>query len=111
LRHLWARQRIASLTDQEALEGGDAQKQAITALGLKYSLLTQHTSFIAVDQRVRNSNPALATPVDQPLPLPQGVSALAIGAPVPSTPEPAAWLALLLVLGIVVATLVAQRRR
>lgn len=111
LRHLWARQRIAALTDQEALEGGGAQKEGITTLGLKYSLLTQYTSFIAIDQRVRNSNPALATPVDQPLPLPQGVSELAIGAQVPSTPEPAAWLALLLVLGIVVATVVAHRRR
>ncbi|HET7527846.1 MAG TPA: hypothetical protein VFK10_18030, partial [Burkholderiaceae bacterium] len=44
-----------------------------------------------------------ATPVNQPLPLPQGVSALAVGAPaaqqfaaaVPSTPEPRWALALL----------------
>jgi len=110
LRLLWARQRIAALSDQEALEGGSQQKAAITELGLRYSLLTQYTSFIAVDQVVRNSNPALAPTVDQPSPLPQGVSALAIGAVVPSTPEPAAWLALLVVLGIVVATVVAQRR-
>jgi Ca-activated chloride channel family protein len=111
LRHLWARQRIAELSDQEALEGGDAQKDAITALGLRYSLLTQYTSFIAVDQRVRNPNPALAPSVDQPSPLPEGVSALAIGAEVPGTPEPAAWLALLVVIGIVAATVVANRRR
>ncbi len=110
LRLLWARQRIAALSDQEALEGGSQQKATITELGLRYSLLTQYTSFIAVDQVVRNSNPALAPTVDQPSPLPQGVSALAIGAEVPSTPEPAAWLALLVVLGIVVATVVAQRR-
>ncbi|HEY0859217.1 MAG TPA: VIT domain-containing protein [Albitalea sp.] len=111
LRHLWARQRIADLTDQEALEGGTAHKEAITALGLKYSLLTHYTSFIAVDQRVRNSNPALAATVDQPSALPQGVSALAIGSPVPSTPEPAAWVALLLVIGIVIATVLSRRRR
>src|SRR5439155_398904 len=98
LRHLWARQRIAALSDQEALEGGAAQKAAITELGLKYSLLTQHTSFIAVDHIVRNSNPALSPSVDQPSPLPEGVSNLAIGAEVPSTPEPAAWLALLVAL-------------
>jgi Ca-activated chloride channel family protein len=110
LRHLWARQRIGALSDQEALEGGNAQKNAITELGLKYSLLTQYTSFIAIDQVVRNPNPALATTVDQPLPLPQGVSNLAVGAEVPGTPEPAAWLALLVVLGIVVATVVARRR-
>ncbi|HEY2925435.1 VIT and vWA domain-containing protein [Piscinibacter sp.] len=110
LRHLWARQRIGALSDQEALEGGNAQKNGITELGLKYSLLTQYTSFIAIDQVVRNPNPALATTVDQPLPLPQGVSNLAVGAEVPGTPEPAAWLALLVVLGIVVATVVARRR-
>ncbi|MGY4831354.1 VIT and vWA domain-containing protein [Sphaerotilaceae bacterium SBD11-9] len=111
LRHLWARQRIASLSDQEALEGGSAQKAAITELGLTYGLLTQYTSFIAVDQRVRNPNPALMPKVDQPSPLPEGVSNAAIGAEVPSTPEPGAWLALLVVLGIVAATLWSQRRR
>lgn len=110
LRHLWARQRIAGLSDQEALEGGSAHKAAITELGLAYSLLTQYTSFIAVDQRVRNPNPALAHVVDQPSPLPEGVSNLAIGAEVPSTPEPAALMALLVVIGIVVATLWARRR-
>jgi Ca-activated chloride channel homolog len=111
LRHLWARRRIAMLGDQEALEVGSRQKAAITELGLKYGLLTTYTSFVAVDEIVRNPNPGLATAVDQPSPLPQGVSRLAIGAEVPSTPEPSAWLALLIVLGIVVATVVARRRR
>ncbi len=111
LRHLWARQRIAALSDQEALEGGSAQKQAITELGLTYSLLTQYTSFIAVDQRVRNPNPALSAEVDQPSPLPEGVSNLAIGAEVPSTPEPGAVLALLVVMSVVGATLWSHRRR
>ena len=93
---LWARHRIASLGDQEALEGGDAYKTQITRLGLDYNLLTSYTSFIAVDQVVRNPNPADSQRVQQPLPLPQGVSALAVGetatvvagAEVPSTPEP-----------------------
>ncbi|HEX7441571.1 MAG TPA: VWA domain-containing protein [Caldimonas sp.] len=110
LRHLWARQRIAALTDQEALEGGSAQKEAITALGLKYSLLTQYTSFIAVDQVVRNSNPALSATVKQPSPMPEGVSDLLIGAEVPSTPEPGAWLALLVAIGVVGATVVERQR-
>lgn len=99
LRQLWARQRIQQLSDQEALEGGSAQREAITALGLRYSLLTQYTSFIAVDQVVRTDQPAV--PVDQALPLPQGVSENAVGAAVPSTPEPAAWLSLIVVLGLV----------
>ena len=86
LQALWARHRIAALSDQEALQAGDDLRQAITDLGLKYSLLTQYTSFIAVDQVVRNA--AGSTAVDQPLPLPQGVSENALGAEVPSTPEP-----------------------
>jgi Ca-activated chloride channel family protein len=111
LRHLWARQRIGALTDQEALEGGSAQKASITELGLKYSLLTQYTSFIAVDHVVRNPNPALAPTVNQPSPMPEGVSNLAIGAEVPSTPEPSAWLAMLVVLGIVASTVLSRRRK
>lgn len=100
LRHLWARHRIASLSDQESLEGGDAFSQQITDLGLKYSLLTQYTSFIAVDQVVRNVVPQDSTLVNQPSPMPQGVSAMAIGAEVPSTPEPATWGAVLVLLSV-----------
>lgn len=55
MRHLWARHRIASLSDQESLEGGDAFSKRITDLGLQYSLLTQYTSFIAVDQVITTS--------------------------------------------------------
>jgi Ca-activated chloride channel family protein len=106
LRHLWARSRIQQLSDQEALDGGSALREQITALGLRYSLLTQYTSFIAIDEIVRTQTPATA--VDQPLPLPQGVENSAVGAPVPSTPEPAAWLALLLVLSVL--TLLDRRR-
>ncbi|VTU17632.1 marine proteobacterial sortase target protein [Variovorax sp. PBS-H4] len=97
LRSLWARHRIASLSDQEALEGGDAFRQRITDLGLRYGLLTQYTSFIAVDKVVRNPAPRAGTSVDQPQPLPKGVSELALGqgatlgAEVPSTPEPETW--------------------
>jgi Ca-activated chloride channel family protein len=111
LRHLWARTRIQQLSDQEALEGGSAKRDEITALGLRYSLLTQYTSFIAVDHVVRTSE--AAETVNQPLPLPQGVSnqavANAVGAAVPSTPEPGPWLALLIVI-VLVGGAVAHRR-
>jgi Ca-activated chloride channel homolog len=95
LGYLWARHKVASLTDQETLEGGYSHSQAILDIGLKYSLLTPYTSFIAVDERVRNLDPAAAASVKQPLPLPQGVSNQAIGAVVSGTPEPSAWLMLL----------------
>jgi Ca-activated chloride channel family protein len=117
LKHLWARQRFAVLGDEEALTGGQSQREPITALGLKYGLLTSYTSFIAVDQVVRTQ--VAATPVNQPLPLPQGVSALAVGAPgaqqipavVPSTPEPRWALALALTLLMVTAALWRRPRR
>ncbi len=109
LRQLWARQRIQQLGDDEALRGGSAQREAITQLGLKYSLLTNYTSFIAVDHIVRSADTP-STAVNQPLPLPQGVSNAAVGAAVPSTPEPAAWVALLVALGLVAVGLRHQRK-
>jgi Ca-activated chloride channel family protein len=92
LRYLWARNRIAELGDLELMTGGSEQRDAILALGLKYGLLTKYTSFIAVDRIVRLKDPASARTVDQPLPLPKGVSDAAVGGTVvPGTPEPSTW--------------------
>ena len=116
LRHLWARHRIAALSDEESLTGGDAQKAAITKLGLDYSLLTQYTSFIAVDKVVRNLGGQGAT-ANQPSPLPEGVSNLAVGeasalgAAVSSTPEPETWAAMLVVLAVLGAQVARRQRR
>ena len=116
LRSLWARHRIASLSDQEALTGGEALKAAITQLGLDYSLLTQYTSFIAVDKVVRNPGGEGAT-AHQPSPLPEGVSnaavgdASALGAAVSSTPEPETWAAMLVVLAVLGAQMARRRAR
>lgn len=111
LRHLWARHRIERLEDQESLEGGEAFRRAITELGLRYSLLTSYTSFLAVDRVVRNAQPAAAPGIDQPLPLPQGVSNLAVGAEVPATPEPAAWGAAMVMLSMLAMLARRARRR
>jgi Ca-activated chloride channel family protein len=86
LAALWARGRIATLADYQKVAPDSATQQEITALGLKYRLLTDYTSFVAVDRLVRNPGGA-QTGVDQPQPLPAGVSELAVGH-VPSTPEP-----------------------
>jgi Ca-activated chloride channel family protein len=109
LRYLWARQRIASLTDQEKLEGGQAEADAITALGLRYHLLTQYTSFVAVDRVVRTSAPG--TTVDMPSPMPAGVSDLAIGAEVPATPEPPPFAMLAVALAAVLAVVALRDQR
>ncbi|HSE97303.1 MAG TPA: VIT and VWA domain-containing protein, partial [Blastocatellia bacterium] len=73
LRYLWARSRIAELSDYGSSSIDPDRIGSITSLGLKYNLLTQYTSFIAVREVVRNTQGA-AKDVDQPLPLPQGVS-------------------------------------
>lgn len=78
LRYLWARHRIQLLGDYNALYPDDDRIEAITNLGLQYSLLTQYTSFIAIDSEVRNTSGDSET-VKQPLPLPQGVSDSAVG--------------------------------
>jgi Ca-activated chloride channel family protein len=86
LATLWARGRIATLGDYQKIAPDSAMQKEITELGLRYRLLTDYTSFIAVDKIVRNPGGA-QTGVDQPQPLPAGVSELALGE-VPSTPEP-----------------------
>lgn len=85
LRYLWARERLRDLSDFAGSSG--ANREAIVALGLEYSLLTAHTSFVAVDQVVRNTS-GDPEPVRQPLPLPQNVSEMAVGTAAPGTPEP-----------------------
>jgi len=77
LRHLWARTRIAVLSDFGPANPGEERVAEITSLGLAYSLLTRYTSFVAVQEVVRTAESA--DDVDQPLPLPGGVSDLAVG--------------------------------
>jgi Ca-activated chloride channel homolog len=78
LPYLWARHKIALLSDYSGVERNEANKKEITGLGLKYNLLTAYTSFIAVDSLVRNKD-GKSTTVNQPLPLPEGVSDYAVG--------------------------------
>ncbi|MDM0046750.1 VIT and VWA domain-containing protein [Variovorax dokdonensis] len=116
LQSLWARHKVAELEDQAALEGGDALREPITQMGLRYRLLTSHTSFIAVDHVVRASPADGSTRVDQPLPLPHGVSELAVGdasggVTVPGTPEPETLGAMALVLSMLAMLHRRARRR
>ena len=87
LRYLWARSRIAELSDYGSKILDEDQISNITSLGLKYNLLTQYTSFIAVREVVTNTQ-GPAKDVNQPLPLPLGVSDLAVGENTESGSEP-----------------------
>ncbi len=78
LRYLWARHRIALLSDYNKLRSDDKRIKEVTDLGLAYNLLTAYTSFVAIDTEVRNVD-GKPTTVMQPLPLPQGVSDYAVG--------------------------------
>jgi Ca-activated chloride channel family protein len=99
LPFLWARSRIATLSDFGFGEPTPAAQKDITALGLEYSLLTAYTSFIAVSEVIR-TKPGSGTDVTQPLPLPAGVSELAVAEPVQTAAEPELTLLLVLALGL-----------
>jgi Ca-activated chloride channel homolog len=72
---LWARRQIEVL----AGDSENPHEKEITRLGLAFHLVTQYTSFVAVDRSRVVSNGTLRT-VEQPLVVPEGVSPEASGA-------------------------------
>ncbi len=89
LRALWARKWVEVLEDELHMGGGKPVEDAITDLGLFYSLLTPFTSFVAIDSEVANRTGQSAT-VRQPLPMPEGVSNYAVSQSImPAAPAPA----------------------
>jgi Ca-activated chloride channel family protein len=110
LPRLWARTRIARLSDFNFAQTEAEAAREVTSLGLSYSLLTKYTSFIAVLEKVRNPD-GVAQNVDQPSPLPKGVSDLAVGEEqYVSGAEPEMWIMSLLLLGAVGFTLLRKQR-
>ncbi|HLP95800.1 MAG TPA: VIT domain-containing protein [Saprospiraceae bacterium] len=78
LRYLWARERIRQLDDY-AVSGNKPEEQAeVLNLGLTYNLLTAYTSFLAVEETPVNPDGS-PVKVKQTLPMPSGVSDLAVG--------------------------------
>lgn len=78
LATLWARTRIDDLMrhDYSGIQNGNAKddvKEAITQLGLEYRLMTQFTSFVAVEEMVVTEG-GQPRRVDVPVELPEGVS-------------------------------------
>lgn len=98
LSYLWARQRIALLSDHHFSVDSAENRLEVTNLGLTYNLLTRYTSFIAVCDEIRNPK-GDAKDVKQPLPLPLHVSNLAMGGGLASVPEPG-MLLMLVLLGV-----------
>jgi len=107
LPFLWARNRLSRLSDfSPGVDDAETRRQ-ITQLGLDYTMLTAYTSFVAVHEVIRNPG-ASAEEVDQPLPLPLGVSNLAVGGR--NVPEPEITLMLIL-LGAAGLVALAQKRK
>jgi Ca-activated chloride channel homolog len=82
LKYLWARHKLASLSDYNTINNREENKNLITKIGIDYNLLTKFTSFIAVDSEIRNKDGKQVS-VKQPLPLPEGVENEAVGGAAP----------------------------
>ncbi len=91
IRYLWARKKIERLTDYGAASTHSGlTSKMVTALGLKYSMMTPYTSFVAVTETVRNPE-GEGSDVIQPSALPLHVSSLAVGGYTTGS-EPGTWL-------------------
>jgi Ca-activated chloride channel homolog len=83
LATLWARTKIDDLMSADynsVAQNGKTKpeiEQTITQLGLEYRLMTQFTSFVAVEEKVVNQSGKLVR-IDVPVELPSGVSKRAI---------------------------------
>lgn len=75
---LWARKQIEMLSDRLAIGEleADEARERITDLGIRYSLMSAYTSFVAIDSEARNPDGQVET-VPIPVPLPDQVSPLA----------------------------------
>jgi hypothetical protein len=70
---LWARNRIAGLTSRMLGGEQEALVREVTDLALRFRLVSQYTSFVAVDNQVVNADGETML-VAQPVPMPEGVS-------------------------------------
>jgi Ca-activated chloride channel family protein len=70
---LWARAHVASLEREQRWGEVEEVKQEILDTALAYSLLTQYTSFVAIERRVINETGDLNT-AEQPQELPEGMN-------------------------------------
>jgi Ca-activated chloride channel family protein len=73
LATLWARTRIDDLTSQDYQNNKPEIREQITNLGLEYRLMTQFTSFVAVEERIVTDG-GQPRKIEVPVELPEGVS-------------------------------------
>lgn len=107
---LWARTRVERLMDYGYSKDNPEVKDEVTQLGLTYSMMTPYTSFIAVIDTIRNPEGESAD-VDQPQPLPLGVSNLAVGGGYRAYSEPADIILLLSMICILLTGMIYRRKK
>ncbi|HEX8636450.1 MAG TPA: VIT domain-containing protein [Pyrinomonadaceae bacterium] len=73
LAALWARKRVDELTREDYRNQKPEIREQITQIGLEFRLLTQFTSFVAVEEKIVNQN-GQPTRVEVPVELPEGVN-------------------------------------
>lgn len=120
---MWARATIDDAMDlastphewREPAVSDEQIQTDVTKLGLAFALATKWTSFVAVSERIANDTPKNAPTLPVPLPQVEGVSEMAYpevttGFTGSSTPEPSAWLGLIVtMLGAMVAARAARK--
>lgn len=75
LARVWARQKIEDLMQQSYYQGSPAVEEMVTAIALDYRLMSQYTSFVAVDAKQAGQIADPARPPRRmlvPVPLPEG---------------------------------------
>ncbi len=75
LAKVWARQKIESLMHQTYYAGSPAVEEAVTSIALEYRLMSQYTSFVAVDESELGKMTPPARPPRRmlvPVPIPEG---------------------------------------
>jgi Ca-activated chloride channel family protein len=89
LGSLWARMQIKELMAKQYQGEKPEIVQQITNLALDYHLMSQYTSFVAVDDETENLTLEEPITVTQPLPMPEGVSFEGVFGPMgePGTPH------------------------
>ena len=108
LEYVWARERVRRLADYNRFWFSDHRVREVTRLGLKHSILTKYTSFVAVDREVRNKDANGLAKVVQTSLRPDGMAGDALGHSVPITPEPEMW-ALMGLVGVAVSWVLIRR--
>jgi len=72
IRSVWARWKLAELSNRETYESGEEIKKEIITTSINYNLISRYTAFLAVDGLERTKGEHGYT-VDVPVPVPDGV--------------------------------------